>query len=73
MRKQEGGQWGRLSSSTTSIRSGNYTTPRNYGSSLSSYRYSASSYTPSSRPPPAPSTTASDATRGESILRRILQ
>ncbi|RCN30269.1 hypothetical protein ANCCAN_23961 [Ancylostoma caninum] len=31
MRKQEGGQWGRLSSSATAIRSSNYSTPRNYG------------------------------------------
>ncbi|XGW10477.1 hypothetical protein V3C99_012175, partial [Haemonchus contortus] len=68
MRKQEGGQWGRLSSSTTSIRAGNYTTPRNYGSSLSSYRYSASSYTPSTRPPTAPS--APDANRGSMTLTR---
>ncbi|WKX93647.1 hypothetical protein Q1695_011142 [Nippostrongylus brasiliensis] len=64
MRKQEGGQWGRLSSSATAIRASNYTTPRNYGSSLSSYRYSASSYTPSTRPTtavsPAP---GSDGTR----------
>ncbi|EPB73902.1 MYND finger [Ancylostoma ceylanicum] len=58
MRKQEGGQWGRLSSSATAIRSSNYSTPRNYGPSLSSYRYSASSYTPSTRPPPPPSANA---------------
>ncbi|VDP48051.1 unnamed protein product [Heligmosomoides polygyrus] len=50
MRKQEARQWGRLSSSTTAIRASNYTAPRNYGSSLSSYRYSATSYTPSTRP-----------------------
>ncbi|KAK6027208.1 hypothetical protein OSTOST_06764 [Ostertagia ostertagi] len=71
MRKQEGGQWGRLSSSTTSIRSGNYTTPRNYGSSLSSYRYSASSYTPSTRPTTTSSSaSASDANRGSMTLTR---
>ncbi|KAK6734014.1 hypothetical protein RB195_017656 [Necator americanus] len=58
MRKQEGGQWGRLSSSATAIRSGSYTTPRNYGPSLSSYRYSASSYTPSTRPPAPPTSGA---------------
>ncbi|KAJ1373124.1 hypothetical protein KIN20_035460 [Parelaphostrongylus tenuis] len=50
MRKQEAGQWGRLSSSSTSIRSSNYSTPRNYGSSLASYRYTATSYSPSTQP-----------------------
>uniref|UniRef100_A0A1I7WXG7 ubiquitinyl hydrolase 1 n=1 Tax=Heterorhabditis bacteriophora TaxID=37862 RepID=A0A1I7WXG7_HETBA len=49
MRKQDATQWGRLSSSTSNIQASNYSTPRNYGPSLSSYRYSASSYTPSTR------------------------
>ncbi|CAJ0955634.1 unnamed protein product, partial [Mesorhabditis belari] len=62
MRKSESGSWNRLSSSTSSIRSSNYTPSRSYGSSLSSYRYtpSYSSGTTTSYTTPYGSSAAAD-------------
>ncbi|KJH47584.1 MYND finger [Dictyocaulus viviparus] len=78
MRKQEVGYWGRLSSSATAIRPCNYSTQYGCGPNLSSYRYSASLYTPSSRlitpstlcseQNRAPSATSITPTRSPSIL-----
>ncbi|KAE9420933.1 hypothetical protein Angca_009568 [Angiostrongylus cantonensis] len=68
MRKQEAGQWGRLSSSTTSIRSSHYSTPRNYGPS--SYRYTASSYAPSTQSSSNPTSASnSEQNRGCELTR----